>query len=84
MRAFPLLQDCEISTLLFSYVVPVKSKVEISQNFVAFSEYMNFNLCTGLFRDEEATEIAIIILLLFDTQLKQQKKVLQNIRFESS
>ena len=35
---------CEISTLLLSYVVPVKSKVEISQNFVAFSEYMNFNL----------------------------------------
>ena len=33
---------CEISTLLFSYVVPVKSKVEISQNFVAFSEYMIF------------------------------------------
>ena len=33
---------CEISTLLFSYVVPVKSKVEISQIFVAFSEYMNF------------------------------------------
>ena len=31
-----------ISTLLLSYVVPVKSKVEISQNFVAFSEYMNF------------------------------------------
>ena len=25
-----------------SYVVPVKSKVEISQNFVVFSEYMNF------------------------------------------
>ena len=33
---------CEISTLLLSYVVPVKSKVEISQNFVTFSEYMNF------------------------------------------
>ena len=33
---------CEISTLLLTYVVPVKSKVEISQNFVAFSEYMNF------------------------------------------
>ena len=32
----------EISTLLLSYVVPVKSKVEISQNFVASSEYMNF------------------------------------------
>ena len=26
-----------------SYVVPVKSMVEILQNFMAFSEYMNFN-----------------------------------------
>jgi len=34
---------CEISIVDLSYVVPVKSKVEISQNFVAFSEYMNFN-----------------------------------------
>ena len=33
---------CEISTLLLSYVAPFKGKVEISQNFVAFSEYMNF------------------------------------------
>ena len=32
----------EIFTLLLSYVVPVKRKVKISQNFVAFSEYMNF------------------------------------------
>ena len=32
----------EISTLLLSYVEPVKSKVEISQNFLALSEYMNF------------------------------------------
>ena len=30
---------CKIST-----VVPVKSTVEISQNFVAFSEYMNVTL----------------------------------------
>ena len=30
--------------MLLSYAVPVKSKVEISQNFVAFSEYMNFML----------------------------------------
>ena len=30
---------CKISTLLLSYVVPVKSKVEISQNSVAFSEF---------------------------------------------
>ena len=33
---------CEISTVNLSYVVTVKSKVEISQNFAAFSEYMNF------------------------------------------
>ena len=34
---------CKIFTLLLSYVVPVKSKVKILQNFVAFSEYMNFS-----------------------------------------
>ena len=33
---------CEIFTLLLSNVV--KSKVKISQNFVVFSEYMNFNI----------------------------------------
>ena len=32
---------CEISTNYLSYVLSVKNKVEISQNFVAFSEYMN-------------------------------------------
>ena len=32
-----------ISNLLLSYIVTVKSKVEISQNFVAFSEYKSFN-----------------------------------------
>ena len=37
---------CEISTLLFSYVVSFKSKVEISQNFVTFPEYMNFTYKT--------------------------------------
>ena len=33
---------CEISTVDLSYVVTVKFTVEISQNFVAFSEYMNY------------------------------------------
>ena len=33
---------CEIYTVDLSYVFIVKSTVEISQNFVAFSEYMNF------------------------------------------
>ena len=32
---------CEISTLLLTTVNTVKTKVKISQNFVAFSEYMN-------------------------------------------
>ena len=40
---------CEILTLLLSYyVVSVKSKVKISQNFVAFWEYMilaKWNMC---------------------------------------
>ena len=34
---------CEILTLLLATVHTVKSKVKISQNFEAFSEYMNFN-----------------------------------------
>ena len=39
----------EIFTLLLFYVVPVKSKVKISQNFVSFSEYMNFTVGTWFF-----------------------------------
>ena len=34
--------------VLLSYVVPVKSKLKISQNFVTFSEYMNFNINIAL------------------------------------
>ena len=30
--------------LTLFYIVPVKSKVEILQNFVTFSEYMNFRI----------------------------------------
>ena len=33
---------CEISTLLLFYLVPVKSKMNISQNFVALSKYIKF------------------------------------------
>ena len=35
---------CEILTLLLTDTTLNKSKVKISQNFVAFSEYMNFNI----------------------------------------
>jgi hypothetical protein len=38
---------CEIFSLLLTTVHTIKSKVKISQNFVAFSEYMNFILLTG-------------------------------------
>ena len=38
---------CEILTLVLFYAVPVKSKVKISQNFVASSEYVNFTIKTG-------------------------------------
>ena len=33
---------CEIFTLFLTVCTVVKSKVKIWQNFVAFSEYMNF------------------------------------------
>ena len=35
-------EGLKISTLLLSIVLKDKSKVEISQNFAAFSEYTNF------------------------------------------
>ena len=47
---------CEIFTLLLSYVVPVKSKVKISQNFVVFSEYPSFTKWTN-----ESTQINHVI-----------------------
>ena len=37
---------CKIFILLLTTAHTVKSKVKISQNFVAFSEYMNFNITT--------------------------------------
>ena len=50
------------------------SVIELFQEQGVFPCPSSFNnLCTGLFKDEEATDIAIIIIL-FDTQLKQQKK----------
>ena len=41
-----------------TYVVPVKSKVEISQTFVAFSEFMNFtsSICTWKFKAQTWVE----------------------------
>ena len=44
---------CEIFNLLWSYVEPDKSKVKILQNFVAFSEYMNFKENVTYLTDNE-------------------------------
>ena len=55
----------EIATLDFSYLVTVKSTVEILQNFVAFSEYMNFNWYTK-------TELAL--LFAFQSQCGMELK----------
>ena len=55
---------CGIFTLLLSYVVPVKSKLKISQNFVAFSEYMNFKvrtyLSTAVFREIDRSHLCLL------------------------
>ena len=40
---------CEISTVDLTVTTQDKSKVEISQKFVAFSEYMNFTTRLGIF-----------------------------------
>ena len=42
---------CETFTLLLTVCTVVKSKVKISQNFVAFSEYMNFNISAQIGRN---------------------------------
>ena len=49
---------CEISTLLLNVCTAVKSKVEISKNFVAFSEYMNFTAVHRRVHGTQRTKIA--------------------------
>ena len=48
---------CEMSSLLLPYVVPVKSKVEISQNFVAFLEYLTFKMLLFYFKIATQSDI---------------------------
>ena len=50
---------CEISTLDLSYVETVKSTVEILQNFVAFSEYMNFILNCFIVRTLKNSKLTV-------------------------
>ena len=60
----------KISTVDLSYVVTVKSTVEILQNFVAFSEYMNFSIMILIggpkgvhFRIKTCTRSILILVL---------------------
>ena len=64
---------CKISIVDLFYVVPVKSTVEISQNLVPFSEYMNFNILFFLIStslkvgySEKATKFEKNLPLRFD------------------
>ena len=49
--------------LILSHVVPIKSKVKISQNFVAFSEYMNFNRKNLAFKLWNISTFAVFVTL---------------------
>ena len=44
---------CEISTLLLTDTTKDKSKVEISQKILVFSEYMNFNVLSSVSSTKE-------------------------------
>ena len=59
---------CEISTLLLTGTTQDKSKVEISQNFVAFSEYMNFKKISLL-----SSLLLAVKFCLFDYRVIQGK-----------
>ena len=79
---------CKISIVELSNVVSVNSAVEIVQNFVAFSEYMNFNLCTSIFWESNwpriiylqyctlllspCTELEVIVPMIWEFSLKSR------------
>ena len=62
-----ILRNLHLAFVL-QYVVPVKNKVKISQNFLAFSEYMNFMYLQfefGIIDNSEKLEFFIICSLEF-------------------
>ena len=58
----------EISTLLLTGTTQDKSKVEISQNFVAFSEYMNFTKDQILSWCHDVSRLFIFVCLIIYTE----------------
>ena len=63
---------CEISTVDMSYAVTVKSKVEISQNLVAFSEYMNFK--DNSWSHVRAIQILILCIRILRTKIDENTR----------
>ena len=72
---------CEISTVDLSYVVPVKYTVEISQNFVAFSEYMNFIVEADVLYVYSNNEIKIESSKIWFWRQSAWKSLLMNFNF---
>ena len=71
---------CETFTLLLSYVVPVKSKVKISQNFVAFLEYMNFTAFIPVKECREFTlKFFFICLFYVDGDVSVSISIIYNV-----
>ena len=62
----------KISTLDLSYVVMVKSTVEILQNFVTFSEYMNF-----IISGQQLNNLFLTIYLMHCLEDKQMDRFVQ-------
>ena len=62
-------QFCEIFPSLLTTVHTVKSKGKISENFVAFSEYMNFSLKPGKHRCNQACDFSTDTRERLDTHL---------------
>jgi hypothetical protein len=64
-----------------SYVVPVKSKVEISQNLVAFLEYMNFNVHVFLLQFYSRPYIFVLVhsMNFHIIDQKYQTKILSDL-----
>ena len=68
---------CEISTLLLTGTALDKSKVEILQNFVAFSEYMNFTKTQkyhACHRQVQKTNPSILFGLTVGNMIKIRKR----------
>ena len=68
--------------LTFVLVVPVKSKVKILQNFVAFSEYMDFKLQLTYAEIDSSNDV-LKMNGLYDMQKRKKKIILKSMRWDN-